>query len=88
MLLPVYDNVIVGPTAEETDIRSKPPIDDSVTKRLMAVADTIVPKLPENRIVKMYTGVRPATDIKDYQLHCNNKRQEFCFRSYDAFIQS
>ncbi|KAK3097408.1 hypothetical protein FSP39_009389 [Pinctada imbricata] len=71
----VYDNVIVGPTAEETDIRSKPPIDDSVTKRLMTVADNVVPKLHENRVVRMYTGVRPATDIKDYQLHCDVKRK-------------
>ena len=78
---PVYDNIIVGPTAEETDVRTHPSIDANITVRLRNVADTVVPNLTGSDVVRMYTGVRPATESKDYHILCNPDR-------YEIFIDS
>ncbi|XP_052102050.1 glycerol 3-phosphate dehydrogenase-like [Mytilus californianus] len=65
----VYDNVIIGPTAEETEDRhASPTIDSSITTRLRNYGKKTVPSLSKHDIVHMYTGVRPATENKDYQI--------------------
>ncbi|XP_076104866.1 glycerol 3-phosphate dehydrogenase-like [Mytilus galloprovincialis] len=65
----VYDNVIIGPTAEETEDRHpSPTIDSVITKRLWNHGKKTVPSLLKHDIVHMYTGVRPATENKDYQI--------------------
>ena len=77
----MYDNIIVGPTAEETDVRSHPAIDANITVRLCKVADTVIPNLTGSDVVRMYTGVRPATESKDYHILCNPDR-------YGIFVDS
>jgi glycerol-3-phosphate dehydrogenase len=65
----VYDNVIIGPTAEETNDRcATPHLDQATTTRLLNYGKKTVPPLTTHDIVRMYTGVRPATENKDYQI--------------------
>ncbi|KAK7442575.1 hypothetical protein BaRGS_00040514 [Batillaria attramentaria] len=64
----VHGNVIVGPTAEDVESRSSPPIDTATTRRLLEHGRTVVPELDSWTPVGHYTGVRPATQYKDYQI--------------------
>lgn len=65
----VYNNVIIGPTAEETNDRcATPDLDQATTTRLLNYGKETVPPLMSHDIVRMYTGVRPATENKDYQI--------------------
>ena len=65
----MYDNVIIGPTAEESDDRGPAPlIDHVITTRLRNVGKKVIPPLLNHGVVRMYTGMRPATEHKDYQI--------------------
>lgn len=70
----VYDNIAVGPTAEDVDSRLIPQIDPVVTRKLSQLGDTYLPGLSSNVIACMYTGVRPATEYKDYQIKFKEDR--------------
>lgn len=70
----VYDNVVVGPTAENIDSRRCAPIDNSIAIRLYDVAKRTVKTLETHKVVRLYTGVRPATEFKDYIVHANVDR--------------
>lgn len=71
----VFENVVIGPTAEEVDLRlPNPTIDDVISERLKCHGRKTVPSLSNFDIVNMYTGVRPATKYKDYQIIANAER--------------
>lgn len=71
----MYDNVIIGPTADETNQRCpNPSIDDTITRLLTKYGRKTVPPLLDYNIVNMYTGVRPATENKDYQIIASAER--------------
>ncbi|XP_052219838.1 glycerol 3-phosphate dehydrogenase-like isoform X4 [Dreissena polymorpha] len=71
----VYDNVIVGPTAENVDSRRQAPVDESIRLRLTEIAAKVVRELPSHPVVSLYTGVRPATDVKDYIISAETDRK-------------
>lgn len=62
----VYNNVLVGPTAEDVDSRQRAPVDGDIAQRLIAIGQQTVPKLTSYALVGHYTGLRPATEHKDY----------------------
>lgn len=65
----MYDNIAVGPTAEDVDTRVFPAkIDPVITSKLHRHADRTVPTLNQYPVVGMYTGIRPATETKDYHI--------------------
>lgn len=64
----VHGNVIVGPTAEDVDSRSRAPVDPILAQRLLDYGCHTVPELTSCSAVGHYTGVRPATQYKDYQI--------------------
>ncbi|KAL4220018.1 hypothetical protein ACF0H5_020430 [Mactra antiquata] len=70
----VYDNVIVGPTADQVERRVRPPIDDNLSHRLSTVAMETVPSLLQYKVDMKYTGLRPATEIKDYVIRSDNDK--------------
>lgn len=70
----MYDNIAIGPTAEDVDSRLIPAIDPVVTKTLSQVGQRYLPELSSNPIACMYTGVRPATEYKDYQIKFKEDR--------------
>ncbi|KAL8615935.1 hypothetical protein ACOMHN_034611 [Nucella lapillus] len=71
----VHNNVIVGPTAEDVESRQRAPIDPHITKRLLELGRQTVPKLTSWVPGGHYTGVRPATQVKDYQIRAYPDRQ-------------
>ena len=73
----VYGNVIVGPTFEESDTRRRPVTDAGTIWRLVRLGETCVPGLRGCPIVNTYTGVRPATQTKDYHIHSIPERSVF-----------
>ncbi|XP_062588194.1 glycerol 3-phosphate dehydrogenase-like [Saccostrea cucullata] len=64
----VYGNVIVGPTFEETVNKRRPGSDSNTIQRLIRYGESRVNGLRGRPIVNTYTGVRPATEIKDYHI--------------------
>ncbi|XP_050399987.1 glycerol 3-phosphate dehydrogenase [Patella vulgata] len=71
----VYGNIIVGPTAEDTESRSVPPdIDSVITSRLFTHTKKTVPGLSQYFPLGHYTGLRPATQYKDYQIKAYRDR--------------
>ena len=74
----VYDNVVVGPTAEDVESRLRAPIDSAVTERLRTHASNIVKGVNSYPTVGMYTGVRPATEFKDYVLKSYPDKYVLC----------
>ncbi|XP_012943891.1 uncharacterized protein MG039 homolog [Aplysia californica] len=64
----VYDNVIAGPTAEEVEGRSRPDFSPATHSMLSTHAKNVIPQLEDLMPIGNFTGVRPATEYKDYQI--------------------
>ncbi|KDO26539.1 hypothetical protein SPRG_07941 [Saprolegnia parasitica CBS 223.65] len=64
----VYNQIVVGPTAEEQEGREHPTTDPVVLGRLAAFGKRVLPGLAATPIVGSYAGLRPATQHRDYQL--------------------
>ncbi|GFO42050.1 FAD/NAD(p)-binding oxidoreductase [Plakobranchus ocellatus] len=60
----VYGNIVMGPTAEETQSRDLPKPDTKTDKILAKRACHLMPALRQP--IGSYVGVRPATQWKDY----------------------
>ena len=60
--------MIVGPTAEDVESRQRAAVDPNITKRLVDFSRQTVPELTSYSPVGHYTGIRPATQFKDYQI--------------------
>ncbi|OWF48424.1 uncharacterized protein LOC110453104 [Mizuhopecten yessoensis] len=65
----VYDNVIIGPTQEETEQRTIPVrLSQGVVNSLLNHGKVTVPSLQSHPVVHTYSGTRPATETKDYHV--------------------
>uniref|UniRef100_A0A0B7AAN9 FAD dependent oxidoreductase domain-containing protein n=1 Tax=Arion vulgaris TaxID=1028688 RepID=A0A0B7AAN9_9EUPU len=65
----VYNNLVIGPTAEDVPSRTRPPLCDPKTHNyLTQTGRWIIPELNSFHPVGQYTGIRPATQFKDYQI--------------------
>ncbi|XP_033750103.1 uncharacterized protein MG039 homolog [Pecten maximus] len=65
----VYDNVIIGPTQEETEKRTTPVcLSQQTVNTLLDHGRVSVPSLQSHPVVHTYSGTRPATDTKDYHV--------------------
>ncbi|RUS91511.1 hypothetical protein EGW08_000732 [Elysia chlorotica] len=62
----VYNNIVMGPTAEETQCRSPPNPDTDIHRILAQRARSLLPAI--HHPIGSYVGVRPATQWKDYQI--------------------
>jgi glycerol-3-phosphate dehydrogenase len=67
----IFGNVLVGPTAEETDERDIATADHDVLQRLVAHAAKLVPAFSEMPVTSIYAGLRPATELKQYRIDCH-----------------
>ncbi|ELT87509.1 hypothetical protein CAPTEDRAFT_208298 [Capitella teleta] len=70
----VYGNVVVGPTAEEVEIREHPQTSKETLQQLIKHASDVIPALKDVEVVGSYAGIRPATQFKDYQIYANRDR--------------
>ena len=62
----VFGNLLVGPTAEETEDRARATTTRPELGALLARAAEILPALRDMPVTATYAGLRPATEFKDY----------------------
>ena len=70
----IFGNLLVGPTAEETDDRhrattTRPELDALITR-----AVEILPALRDMAVTATYAGLRPATEFKEYRIRHEPRR--------------
>ena len=71
----VYGNVIVGPTAVDQSSRTDRSTDIETIKGLIKYGKSILPCLEDAEIIGTYSGLRPATEHRDYQISSNEQRR-------------
>ena len=76
----LFNQIIVGPTAEAQHDRSQAPIKSDVTQMLHQKVNELIPTFStsEYKYIGSYTGIRPATEYSDYQIHSYNELQWIC----------
>src|SRR5260221_13277353 len=70
----VFGNVLVGPTAEEQEDRSRAAVDEAALRRLIDRAAALVPALADVAVAACYAGLRPATERKEYRVRIDPAR--------------
>lgn len=76
----LFNQIIVGPTAETQTNRQHAPIQSTVNVMLDDKITHVIPNLAREgfRRIGSYTGIRPATEYSDYQIVCDGKLQWIC----------
>jgi len=64
----IYGNVIVGPTATNQTNKADRSTDEETINNLKAWAVKAVPALKDAKVLGTYSGLRPATEFRDYQI--------------------
>jgi glycerol-3-phosphate dehydrogenase len=65
----LYDQIVCGPTAEDQESRTDRCTDPKVAMELTKYAKQLLPYLnPKEQYVGEYCGIRPGTDLRDYQM--------------------
>ncbi|MDE1896612.1 MAG: FAD-dependent oxidoreductase [Rhodospirillales bacterium] len=63
-----FGNVLVGPTAEEQEDRTRATVEAETLAALVRRAAEIMPALEEMPVTAVYAGLRPATETKAYRV--------------------
>ncbi|MDE1906451.1 MAG: FAD-dependent oxidoreductase [Rhodospirillales bacterium] len=63
-----FGNVLVGPTAEEQEDRTRATVEAETLAALIRRAAEIMPALEEMPVTAVYAGLRPATETKAYRV--------------------
>ncbi len=71
----VFGNVLVGPTAEEQEDRTRATVETQTLVALTRRATEIIPALEDMPVTAVYAGLRPATETKDYRLACRPEQR-------------
>ncbi len=74
----IFGNLLVGPTAEEQDSRTRADVTREQLEALVARGNEILPRLRDQSITATYAGIRPATDAKEYQIKHYRERRYLC----------
>jgi len=64
----VFGNVLVGPTAEDQQDRSRAAVDRQTLQALLGQAAAMIPGLDGIGVTALYAGLRPASDRKEYRI--------------------
>jgi glycerol-3-phosphate dehydrogenase len=64
----VFGNLLVGPTAEDQQDRTRAPCEETVLRRVWAEGIAMLPALAEQTVTATFAGLRPATEHRDYVL--------------------
>jgi len=70
----VFGNVLVGPTAEEQESRDDATVNSDTLAKLQQAAIEIIPELQGVGVTATYSGIRPATEEKDYRISFNKDK--------------
>jgi glycerol-3-phosphate dehydrogenase len=71
----IFGNLLVGPTAEETDDRERATVTSPALQMLVDRAVEILPSLRNMPVTATYAGLRPATETKEYRIHHDADRR-------------
>jgi len=70
----LYDQIVVGPTAQDQSSRIDDTIDPDVANELIAHASRILGHTFNNKeLIGQYVGIRPGTTKRDYQIQLHTK---------------
>ena len=71
----LYDQIVVGPTAQDQSSRTDDTIDPTVANELIAHASRILGPTFDNKkqLIGQYVGIRPGTNKRDYQIQLHTK---------------
>jgi glycerol-3-phosphate dehydrogenase len=64
----VYGNVVVGPTADPQTSKTDRSNNQDTIARLLKFGESVLPGLKSAEIIGTYSGLRPATEFRDYQI--------------------
>lgn len=64
----IFGNLLVGPTAEETEDRHRAAVTRPGLEMLLKRAVEVLPDLRDMAVTATYAGLRPATEFKDYRI--------------------
>ena len=64
----IFGNLLVGPTAEETEDRDRPVTTHDELTKLICRAVEILPALRDMPVTATYAGLRPDTEKKEYRV--------------------
>ncbi|MEZ5831613.1 MAG: NAD(P)/FAD-dependent oxidoreductase [Dongiaceae bacterium] len=70
-----FGNLLVGPTAEDQEDRSRADVDRATLEKLIAKGIEMIPDLEHQSVNAIYAGLRPATQFKDYQISASSERR-------------
>ncbi len=59
-----FGNLLVGPTAEDQEIRDIAAVDEAALAMLIAKGDEMLPGLADIGVNAVYAGLRPATAVQ------------------------
>jgi glycerol-3-phosphate dehydrogenase len=71
----LYDQIVVGPTAQDQESLTDRDVCRETARELTRTAKNILPHLDTDAVVGDYVGIRPGSDHRDYQMHCDAKHQ-------------
>jgi glycerol-3-phosphate dehydrogenase len=63
-----FGNVLVGPTAEEQQDRTRAKVEQGTLEMLLDHAARLMPALARMPVTALYAGLRPASEAKDYRV--------------------
>lgn len=70
----IFGNVLVGPTAEEQEDRTRATVVQESLEALHAIAVRLMPGLADVPVTAIYAGLRPATERKEYRVSHDAER--------------
>lgn len=68
-----YGNVVVGPTAVNQESRTDRSTDETTFDMLEKWGEQVMPSLKNAKVLGTYSGLRPSTEYRDYQIVAHNK---------------
>ncbi|HTW18861.1 MAG TPA: NAD(P)/FAD-dependent oxidoreductase [Mycobacteriales bacterium] len=74
----IYGNLLVGPTAEDLDDKSDTATTHDALRALVAAGVAIVPGLAGEEVTNSYSGLRAATEHRDYQIRIASEQRYVC----------
>jgi glycerol-3-phosphate dehydrogenase len=70
----IFGNLLVGPTAEEQEDRTRATVDTEGLTALQAKAVELVPALRDMPVTAVYAGLRPARERTEYRVNADSER--------------
>ena len=76
----VHGNIVVGPTAVDQSSRDDRSTDETTVQQLIAYGKSVIPELVDAEVVGTYSGLRPASEHRDYVIGFQRRRNAVDFR--------